>query len=58
MWGINVGKKRIEYEEFDLIEDNLKDYKKKRVKPLCDHHKYRLILCVYVWSRKIVPTSC
>lgn len=28
-----VGKKRIEYEEFDLIEDNLKDYKKKRVKP-------------------------
>lgn len=29
----HVGKKRIEYVEFDLIEDNLKDYKKKRVKP-------------------------
>jgi hypothetical protein len=32
--GNKVGKKRVEYEEFDLIEDNLKDYKKKRPKPL------------------------
>jgi hypothetical protein len=29
-----VGKIRVEYEEFDLLEDNLKDYKKKRPKPL------------------------
>lgn len=29
-----MGKKRVEFEEFDLIEDNLKDYKKKRPKPL------------------------
>ena len=33
MWGINVGKKRVEFEEFDTIEENLKDYKKKRVNP-------------------------
>lgn len=29
-----MGKRKVEYEEFDLLEDNLKDYKKKRPKPL------------------------
>jgi hypothetical protein len=28
-----VGKKQVEFEEFDTIEENLKDYKKKRVNP-------------------------